>query len=112
MLGSSESCAREFSRSISRNSGTQNYLAFFFLEIAIPRFVSRAMWQVFGETRLSASKNLRSCNFIKSKNVESCTQQCVKQQTGLEVTRCRTPFDGLLKALLSGASSVFVVGLR
>lgn len=48
-------------------------LCLFFLGIVILRFVSRAIWQVFDETRLSALKNLHSWNFLKSRSVESCT---------------------------------------
>lgn len=48
-------------------------LCLFSLGIVILRFVSRAIWQVFDETRLSALKNLHSWNFLKSRSVESCT---------------------------------------
>lgn len=139
------------------------------------------MWQVFDKTRLSISKNLHSWNFLRSKNIVSCTimvnsfrkrlslssksggilKSCSEEirfallrngsngedlhwfschctatgclhtslifrsfifllsssavhetQTTLEVTHCKISFDKLLKALLNGTSSMFVVGLR
>lgn len=51
----------------------QNYFAFFFLGIVILRFVSRAIWQVFDETRLSTLKNLHPWNFLKSRSIGSFT---------------------------------------
>lgn len=47
--------AREGSRRISRNSGTQNYFAFLFLEILILRFVS------FLESTLSKLSKKQEC---------------------------------------------------
>lgn len=62
-----------FQEAYPENQGHRIILPFFFLEIVILRFVSRAIWQIFDETRLSPSKNLHSWNFLKSRNIESCT---------------------------------------